>query len=155
MTDLTNPDVFVRMRSRNLLWPLIGSAGIVRIVLAMRLLPNGLFDDAYITFRYAAYLIKGLGFVYNSPERVLGTTSPLFTFFLAAGGRVLGPSHIEEVAVFLGILAGLGTLYLSEHILHFAAVAEAIKWTFFFVLAFLPSFVSNSISGMETPLFSS
>lgn len=39
-------------------------------------------DDAYITFRYAEHLASGEGFVYNAGERVLGTTTPLFTLLL-------------------------------------------------------------------------
>jgi hypothetical protein len=33
-------------------------------------------DDAYITYRYAQNLVGGNGFVFNSGERVLGTTAP-------------------------------------------------------------------------------
>jgi len=46
-------------------------------------------DDAYITLRYADNLVNGLGFVYNPGERVLGTTTPLFTLILAAIGLML------------------------------------------------------------------
>lgn len=134
-----------------LLWLLLGSAG-VRILFAAHLLPDGLFDDAYITFRYAANLARGFGLVFNPGERVLGTTSPLFTFILAAGGRLLGTRYIEEIAVAVGILACLGTLVLCERTFTIAGVHPAVKWTFLTVVAFLPSFISNSTSGMETPV---
>jgi hypothetical protein len=42
------------------------------------------YDDPFITYRYAANLTEGAGFVYNPGERVLSTTSPLFALVLAA-----------------------------------------------------------------------
>jgi hypothetical protein len=57
-------------------------------------------EDFYITLRYARNLAEGHGFVYNPGERVLGTTTPLYTLFLALlirlglnpilGGKLLG-----------------------------------------------------------------
>ncbi len=41
------------------------------------------FDDTFITYRYATQLARGAGFVYNSGERVLSTTTPLYTLLLA------------------------------------------------------------------------
>ena len=41
------------------------------------------YDDPFITFRYAQNLRAGLGFVYNHGERVLSTTTPLYTLLLA------------------------------------------------------------------------
>jgi len=83
---------------------------------------------------------------------VLGTTSPLFALVLVAGGYITGPRHLEEVALALGILASLGTIYLCARILDAAEVPQAVQWTFLALLAFLPSFVANSVSGMETPV---
>jgi hypothetical protein len=40
-------------------------------------------DDAYITYRYARNVALGLGFSYNPPQFVLGTTTPLYTLILA------------------------------------------------------------------------
>lgn len=42
-----------------------------------------IYEDAYITFRYARNLANGNGFVYNVSERIYGTTTPLFTLLLA------------------------------------------------------------------------
>jgi hypothetical protein len=41
------------------------------------------FDDPFITYRYAANLAAGAGFVYNAGERVLSTTAPLYGLLLA------------------------------------------------------------------------
>ena len=47
---------------------------------------NWVYDDPFITYRYAANLQHGLGFVYNPNEHVLSTTTPLFTILLALFG---------------------------------------------------------------------
>lgn len=44
------------------------------------------FEDAFITYRYAANLAAGEGFVFQPGERVLGTSTPLYTLLLAAFG---------------------------------------------------------------------
>jgi hypothetical protein len=41
---------------------------------------------------------------------------------------------------------------LCARILSTVGVPPAVQWTFLALLAFLPSFVSNSVSGMETPV---
>src|SRR5260370_38217980 len=108
------PPKAAERRERTLIWILLAAAGIVRIISAVPLLPYGLFDDAYITFRYAANLARGLGLVFNPSEHVLGTTSPLFTVILAGAGRLVGLQHMEAIAVTAGILASLGMLYYTE-----------------------------------------
>ena len=44
------------------------------------------YDDAFITYRYAANLLNGQGFVYNPGLRVLSTTTPLYAMTLALLG---------------------------------------------------------------------
>jgi hypothetical protein len=140
------------MKTRWLFWLLLVAAAVLRIVLAIHLVPNGLFDDGYITFRYARNLAKGLGLVFNPGEHVLGTTSPLFTFLLAGGARIVGSRYIERLAVTIGVLASLASIYFSERALSLAEVPGEVKWTFLSVLCFLGSFVTNATSGMETPI---
>src|SRR5664280_286755 len=43
-------------------------------------------DDAYITYRYAENIARGLGYVFNPGERVEGTSTFLFTLLLAIAG---------------------------------------------------------------------
>jgi hypothetical protein len=45
-------------------------------------------DDAFITYRYAANLEQGLGFVYNPGQPILSTSTPLFTLLLALFGKL-------------------------------------------------------------------
>lgn len=141
-----------RNKSRIFLWILIAASAIARVVLSSHELPNGLFDDAYVTLRYARNLMNGLGLVFNPGERVMGTTSPLLTFVLAAFGKIFGASHLELIALSTGILASAGTLYFCERSLRAAGLPAPVQWTFLAVVAFVPSFISNSTSGMETPL---
>src|SRR3989442_15928728 len=42
-------------------------------------------DDAYISFRYARNLVRGLGLVYNAGERVEGYSNFLWTLWCALG----------------------------------------------------------------------
>ena len=76
---------------------------------------NWIYDDPFITYRYAANLQHGLGFVYNPNERVLSTTTPLFTILLALFGnlwtdlphlaRVIGAFSLAWGGIFLWDLA--------------------------------------------------
>jgi len=59
-----------------------GWALVVALLLVVVFRGHG-FDDPYITYRYAANLAAGEGFVYNPGERVLSTTAPLYGLLLA------------------------------------------------------------------------
>ena len=63
---------------------------------------NLFIDDAYISFRYAANLAAGRGFVYNTTP-VLGATSPLYILLLA-GLKLLGVP-ITTSGLAIGVLA--------------------------------------------------
>jgi hypothetical protein len=64
---------------------------------------NWYYDDPFITYRYADNLAGGKGFVYNQGERVLSTTTPLFTFLLSIPA-VLGV-NLPNVAKLFGVLS--------------------------------------------------
>lgn len=65
-------------------------------------------DDAYISYRYARNLARGLGLVYNEGERIEGYTNFLWTVLLAAGIKLgIDP---EVVAKGLGGLSACGAL---------------------------------------------
>jgi hypothetical protein len=62
--------------------PAVAAGGLVALALfECRALAN---DDAFITYRFARNLAQGAGFVFNPGERILGTTTPLYTLLLAA-----------------------------------------------------------------------
>ena len=108
-------------------------------------------EDALITLRYAENLAAGRGWCYNPGERVLGTTTPLFTLLLAAG-CVLRPTALSA-GIGISILADGITCFLIARLFArpelgrpkaglFAAAMYAVSST--------P--ISISISGMETAL---
>lgn len=127
---------------------------LVALALLARVIPGPrTIDDAYITFRYARNLLSGNGFVYNPGERVLGTTTPLYTLLLAglgvlAGGRnanfpglALAVNAIADAITCL-LLWNLGKKAGSSG----AGLALGIIW------AIAPYSVTFAIGGMETSL---
>jgi len=132
-------------------WLLIG--GLVALALLARLIPGErTVDDAYITFRYARNLVEGRGFVYNPGERVLGTTTPLYTLLMAGLALTSGSRDFPPLALAVNALAGaisVGLLYglgkrLTGH--RAPATAAALLW------AVAPYSVTFAIGGMETDL---
>lgn len=126
------------------------------------------YDDPFITYRYARHLAEGAGFVYNTGERVLSTTTPLFTLLLAATAPLwrLG-LDIPQIANFIGVLClGMGGLLLSA--LVSSSVSERLKsslrdvgvisgrhtlagWAGILLYPCFPLFLSTI--GSETPLY--
>src|SRR6185295_13134955 len=67
-----------------------------------------LSDDAFISFRYADHLARGLGLVWNAGERVEGYTNFLWVLLMAACLRLgLAPETCSQV---LGVASGLALL---------------------------------------------
>ncbi|MEM1249035.1 MAG: hypothetical protein AAGK22_21820 [Acidobacteriota bacterium] len=77
------------------------------------------FEDAYITFRHARNLANGNGFVFNPSERLLGTSTPLYTLVLSVCG-VLGlsiaPAASFLYAAFLSASAWLAARLVSPKV---------------------------------------
>jgi len=139
------------IRLNRLEWLLI--AALVIVALLARLVPGErTVDDAYITFRYARNIVEGNGFVYNPGERVMGTTTPLYTLLMAGLSLLTGSRDFPAIAMIVNALAGalsVGMLYLlskrfADHPIPAAAVA--LLW------ALAPFSVSFAIGGMETDL---
>ncbi len=135
----------------------LGRASVLGAVASLGLLlPSLFFDDAYITFRYAANLAAGEGFSYNPGESVLGVTTPLLTFLLALAAR-LGADL--ESAAFLQGLAGHALLCL----LVFEAAGDvapasarpsiAVGLTAAMACALHPHMAITAAGGMETPMY--
>ncbi|MCP4539558.1 MAG: hypothetical protein GY832_20680 [Chloroflexi bacterium] len=126
---------------------------IVLLAIVARILPGPrMVDDAYITFRYARNLVEGNGFVYNPGERVLGTTTPLYTLLMTGLSLVTGSRDFATVAMVINALGGaaaVGLLYAlgTQFANHRApAIAAALLW------AVAPYSVTFAIGGMETDL---
>ncbi|MBI4300377.1 MAG: hypothetical protein HY677_04510 [Chloroflexi bacterium] len=78
-------------------------------LLAYRL-SNYWIDDMAITYRYAKNIATGVGFVYQPGERVLGTTTPLYTLILAGFYFIAHNLPAVSVAVSAAALFGVGCL---------------------------------------------
>jgi len=106
------------------------------------------YDDPFITYRYAANLLHGLGFVYNPGERVLSTTTPLFTLLLALLGN-LWPD-LPHLANLLGAFSlAMGGLFLWD--LAHTWQAPLVGWSGLLLYPTFPLLVSTL--GSETLLY--
>jgi len=112
-------------------------------------LSHRVYDDPFITFRYAENLRNGLGFVYNAGERVLSTTTPLYTVLLASISMIW-PGHLPQLANLVGALSvAVGGFLLWD--LAQTWKAPLVAWS---VLLLYPTFpLLLSTLGSETPLF--
>jgi hypothetical protein len=113
--------------------------------------PWGL-DDAWITFRYAANIAHGHGYVYNIGEKVQGTSTPLYTLYLALAGRLLGAGAIPAVSFVSG-----GVFFVSAIVLLAVWLTTARSPIAGFICAvgliLTERFVMIMTSGMETALY--
>jgi len=127
-------------------------AGIFLLALVARTLPGPrTIDDSYITYRYVRNILAGAGFVYNPDERVMGTTTPLYTGLLTAlslfGGGTQAP--FPQISLLVNALADgascLLLLYLGRRLgFRFAGLGAALAW------AVAPFSVTFAIGGLET-----
>ena len=107
-------------------------------------------DDAWITYRYAENLAKGLGFVFNPGERVLGTSTPLYTCILALVHAAGLPVPITSQA--LGYLSMLGIL-VGTYLLMSRIHSELAGLLAIALLVPIQVFHRIATYGMETPLY--
>ena len=124
-------------------------ASIARLVPGPRII-----DDSYITYRYARNILAGNGFVYNPGERVLGTTTPLYTLLLVLIGSITGgvQAPFPEISLimnaFVDGLTCLLLIQLGRHLSKpFAGVGAAFVW------AIAPYSVTFAVGGLETSLY--
>ena len=125
------------------------------LALAARLVPGArTIDDSFITYRYARNILAGQGMVYNPGERVLGTTTPLYTALMVLGGALSGgtAAPFAQIAMLLNAFAdGVVCLLLyrmgNRLGFKFAGLGAALAW------AIAPYSVTFAIGGLETSLF--
>jgi hypothetical protein len=127
-------------------WPAI-------YLLAASLFIFGLFsawayDDPFITYRYAHNLARGWGFVYNPGERVLSTTTPLFTLLLVIPARLGLDVPLTARLIGAASLAAGGVLFWQ------LAETFNLRKVGLAGLALYPTFpmVVNTL-GSETPIY--
>ena len=126
-------------------------AAAVAVRLGFHVITGFTADSAFITFRYADNLASGLGFVYNEGERVLATSTPLFTFIIALFRLVSFPA--VSAALLVSVLsAGFTAVILLR-------LAQLLRFTHLAALPALayilfPQSLPAETAGMEVALFS-
>jgi len=112
----------------------------------------GQIDDAYISYRYAANLLRGDGLVYNKGERVEGFTNMLWVLLLALISFVVS-IDLPQAGYVLSVISGsmlLTAIYgLTYHI-------SKNKWVSIFpvlLVGLTIHFNTWVLSGLETPLW--
>lgn len=108
-------------------------------------------DDAYISYRYAANLARGLGLVYNAGERIEGYTNFLWTVLLAVGIRLgLDPDIFAKVLGALSAFGALGFTYvLAARLKPFDLMPCVATW----LLASSIVTSGYAVFGLETSFF--
>ena len=135
----------------------IATAGAALLVLhalyLRRLFLGNSVDDAYISYRYADHLVRGLGLVFNRGEHVEGYSNFLWVLLLALL-QSLGadPVHASQV---LGVLCSVASLGFAV-----AATSRYLEVRSPGVIAFVAALLAGSgyvaawaVGGLEGPLF--
>ncbi|MCS6906551.1 MAG: hypothetical protein RML93_01560 [Anaerolineales bacterium] len=113
-----------------------------------------IIDDAYITYRYSRNILAGNGFVFNPGERVLGTTTPLYTLLLVLLSLPFGGLNADFPLLSYSLNALLdslscGILYQLGKKLGCNTLGLSSALAF----ALAPFSVTFSIGGLETSLY--
>lgn len=133
---------------RTLVWVVLAVAAVAFFA---RLVPEPrTIDDAFITFRYSRNLVEGSGFVYNPGERILGTTTPLYTLLMAAFGFVSGSENYPWFALIVNSLADAGTSGLLALMAWRLSGRVALAGLMGVLWAINPVSVTFAVGGMET-----
>ncbi len=111
--------------------------------------PWAAVDDAFITYRYANNLRRGLGLVYNPGEAVLGTTAPLYALLLAGVGRLLPGAEMATIGLWISGVAWVATGWMAARFLGKPQERVAALAGVLLVLT-QPQMLTHL--GMETPL---
>jgi len=111
------------------------------------------YDDAFITYRYVDNFLAGRGLVYNVPERVLGSTTPLYIFWLILLKSVFRSIELPALAVRVNVV-----FYISSAVLVSCLFWHRVRHWFlaFCVGSFFAvnsSMLIISSGGMESFLF--
>jgi hypothetical protein len=111
------------------------------------------YDDAYISYRYAANWLAGRGLVFNPGEYVEGYSNLLWTLLVAAGMGLGVPA--KAVGHGLGLASGCAALCATYLYARRLTLPDSSLWAGLaaWILLASPAFARWSVSGMETPLF--
>jgi len=107
------------------------------------------FDDAFITFRYARNLAEGHGYLYNAGDWVLGTTAPLFGLIASLIAALGGAPELVLPPV--NIVLDLGIALLARALM-FQGDRRGFA-CFIACFALSPMLARVSVGAMEVDLF--
>ena len=124
------------------------------LALFLRILPGErMVDDAYITFRYARNLVDGLGFVYNPGERVMGTTTPLYTLLMAGLSFIFRTQNFPAIALWVNALADAVTCVLLVALGETLSGQRRVGVAAGSLYAVATFSVTFAVGGMETSIY--
>lgn len=153
-TDKEAPSILPRSQTRDraaaLPWVILACGAVLWGVIVYY--TRFQLEDALITYRYSANLISHKGFVFNSGERVLGTTTPLVTLILAILSAPFGPRSVLQVATVVMPIFGLMSGVAAYFVLTDRRVSAAAAGTVMCLLYMHIALIRTGIGGMETPL---
>ena len=124
----------------------VAAFGAVQVFLAYR---DYVMEDAYVTYRYAQNLVEGHGFVFNHGERVLGTSTPLYTLILALAA-LLG-ADIPMASAVIAALSQAGVALAAGWLLRRLGYPN-LALVLVVLLMWGPADL-HFVFGMETPFY--
>ena len=133
-----------------LYWGLLGCAAAIYVARCWQF--NFLADDAFISFRYARNVSRGLGFVFNPGDRVEGYTNFLLVVLLAGLNR-LGVDIVTAGRI-CSITAGIAMVFLTATLVR--RIMPGRPWVNIgaaFLVAMNPFVATWGASGLETTMF--
>jgi hypothetical protein len=109
-------------------------------------------EDAFIGFRYAQNLARGVGLVLNKGERVEGYTNFLWLVLLAGASKIgLDPVFVSKI---LGTLFNSLAIVACFELCRIASTKKGpMKGLALVLTASNGLFIATSVEGLETPLF--
>jgi hypothetical protein len=121
---------------------------IVTAIAARAIVGTHITDDAFITMRYSRNLSSAGELSYNPPDKVLGTSTPLWTGMLAIADRFgIAPERAAVGAATAADVTSIVLIMTSPAGGSLAALAAAAT------IAAWPAYVTYAMSGMETSLY--
>jgi hypothetical protein len=148
-----------KLRSEVYLFGAIVLIAILLRVAAVLAAPGFPYEDAFITYRYSERIASGQGFTFNDGERVLGTTTPLWTLLLVLPSLLPSDLAVIYFSQLLSALLDVGTLAMFYLLIRQELSREEIEAPsiLYIGLALLPvaaygHSVLNGVNGMETSL---
>ncbi len=129
------------------------SSALVWMVIVHMSIPVLPYEDAFITFRYVQNFLEGKGIVYNQGQKVFGSTTPLYFFWLSFLKFFFSEWSIPQLAVRFNFIhfgsAGVVLYFLLKK--YSGNLPVALLGTLSFLMNPILLYVSGG--GMESFLF--